>query len=263
MDLELKNKVAVVLAGSKGIGRGIAEGLANEGCKIAICARNQEKLVNTANEIRERYNVEVIEKVVDVSDKVLLNSFLQFVIESYGGIDILINNTGGPKVGTTTGLTDEDYMAAYELVLMSKIRACRFVLPYMIKQNWGRIINIESTSIKCALPNMALSNIFRNASVAHSKTLSMEVAGNGVCVHTVMSGPMMTDRVTELGEAAALSKGITFEQWKSEAMASTPMGRFGDPIEFGNLVAFLASNKSNYMTGTCMAFDGGVLTTIT
>jgi 3-oxoacyl-[acyl-carrier protein] reductase len=263
MDLKLSGKVAVVLAGSAGIGKGIAEALAQEGCNIAICARSEDRLLDTADFIQNEYNVEVFSEVVDVSSASELEIFLKGVVERFGVIDILINNTGGPKTGKTLELSDDEYQHAYELVLMSKIRASKFVVPYMIKNGYGRIINVESTSIKCVLDNMTLSNVFRSASVAFAKTLSREVVQDGIRVHTVMTGPMMTDRVTELGEIAANEQEITFEQWKEEAQSSTPMKRFGNPIEFGNFVAFLASDKSDYMTGTCVAFDGGILTTVT
>ena len=263
MDLKLSGKVAVILAGSAGIGKGVAEALAQEGCNIAICARSKDRLLNTSDFIQKKYSVEVFSKIVDVSNAIDLDEFLEDVIERFKVIDILVNNTGGPKTGKTTELSNNEYQDAYELVLMSKVRASKFVVPHMVKNGYGRIINIESTSVKCVLDNMTLSNVFRSASVAFAKTLSREVVQHGIRVHTIMSGAVMTDRLTELGEIAANNEGITFEQWKQKAQSSTPMERFGDPLEFGNLVAFLSSDKSDYMTGTCIAFDGGILTTIT
>jgi 3-oxoacyl-[acyl-carrier protein] reductase len=132
----------------------------------------------------------------------------------------------------------------------------------MAEAGWGRIVNVASTSVKCALENMVLSNVFRSGVAAFSKTLSMEYAHQGIRVHTVMPGPFMTNRVNELGTSAARLKGITFEQWKQGAEAGTPLGRFGNPLEFGALVAFLVSDRSDYMTGTCIAIDGGALKTI-
>jgi len=197
-----------------------------------------------------------------VGNSDLLDGFFDQVLDAYGKIDILVNNSGGPPPGTTLGLDDDHYQSAFDLVLMSKIRACRRAIPSMVDQGWGRIINVESTSVKCALQNMALSNIFRSGSAAFAKTLSMEYASDGVRVHTLMSGPFLTNRVNELGLAASQAKGISFEQWKSEAEAGTALGRFGDPLEFGSLVAFLVSDRAEYMTGTCIAIDGGALTTI-
>ncbi len=263
MDLRLKGKVAVVLAASSGIGRGIAMVLAEEGCNIAICARDKLRLDLVADEIRSATGVQVFAETANIADASALDGFFDQIFCVYGKVDILVNNSGGPSPGKSLELMDDQFQSAFELVLMSKIRASRRVVPSMAEQHWGRIINIESTSVKCALENMALSNIFRSAATAFSKTLSMEYARDGIRVHTLLSGPFLTNRVTELGTAAASQKGISFEQWKSEAEAGTALGRFGDPIEYGALVAFLASDRADYMTGTCIAIDGGVLKTIT
>jgi len=263
MDLGLKDKIAVVLAASSGIGRGIATVLAQEGCNLAICARDKSRLDSVAEEIRTSTGVQVLAQTVDVADAVSLDSFFDQVFDTYGKVDVLVNNSGGPPTGKSIELLDEQYQSAYELVLMSKIRACRRVVPSMVENKWGRVINVESTSVKCAMANMSLSNVFRSAATAFAKTLSMEYAGDGVRVHTLLSGPFMTNRVEELGTIASDNMGVSFEKWKHDAEAGTPLGRFGDPLEYGSLVAFLASDKAEYMTGTCIAIDGGILTTVT
>lgn len=262
MDLGLAEKVAVVLAGSAGIGRGVSTVLAEEGCRLAICARDEKRLMETAQEICTSTGSEVLALTADVRDSGSLNRFFDTVFDAYGRVDILVNNTGGPPVGRCISLQDDDYEAAFQLVLMSKIRACRRVVPSMSANRWGRIINIESTSVKSALENMVLSNVFRSAATAYAKTLSMEHAREGIRVHTLLSGPFMTNRVSELGEAAAQQKGISFDEWRAEAEAGTALGRFGDPLEYGALVAFLASDRSGYMNGTSIAIDGGALKTI-
>lgn len=263
MDLGLKGRVAVVLAASSGIGRGIATVLAQEGCNLAICARDASRLALVADEIRSGTGVQVLAETADVADAASLDGFFDQVFGIYGKVDILVNNSGGPPPGKSLNLMDDHYQAAFDLVLMSKVRACRRVVPSMVAHRWGRIINIESTSVKCALDNMVLSNVFRSGAAAFAKTLSMEYARDGIRVHTLLSGPFMTNRVNELGLAAANQKKISFEQWKSEAEAGTALGRFGDPLEYGALVAFLASDRADYMTGTCVAIDGGALKTIT
>lgn len=262
MDLGLNNKVAVVLAASAGIGRGIATILAEEGCRLAICARDEQRLISTVKQIQDSTGTEVLALPADVSNPQSLERFFDAIFQAYGQIDILINNTGGPPVGKCLTLRDEDYEAAFQLVLLSKIRACRRVVPSMAKQGWGRIINIESTSVKVALENMVLSNVFRSAATAFAKTLSMEHAKDGIRVHSLLSGPFLTNRVNELGGVAAKSRNISFDEWKAEAEAGTPLGRFGDPLEFGALVAFLASERADYINGGCVAIDGGVLKTI-
>jgi 3-oxoacyl-[acyl-carrier protein] reductase len=261
VDLDLKNRVAVVLAASSGIGRGIATVLAQEGCSLAICARDPRRLEAAANEIRAT-GTKTMAVVADVASASSLDAFYDQVIERYGKVDILINNAGGPPAGKSLELSEEHYAIAYQLTLMSVVRSCRRVVPLMQKQRWGRIINIESTSIKCALDNMVLSNVFRSAVAAFAKTLSTEYARDGIRVHTLMSGPFNTQRMQELGTTAAQLKGISFEQWKTEAEEGTSVGRFGDPLEFGALTAFLASDKAEYMNGTCIAIDGGALKTI-
>lgn len=263
MDLGLKGRVAVVLAASSGIGRGIATVLAQEGCNLAICARDKSRLDLVADEIRSATGVQVFAEAADVADAASLDGFFDRVFGVYGNVDILVNNSGGPPPGKSMDLLDDHYLSAFELVLMSKIRACRRVIPSMVERHWGRIINVESTSVKSALENMVLSNVFRSAATAFAKTLSMEYARDGIRVHTLLSGPFLTNRVNELGLAASRQKRISFEQWKSEAEAGTALGRFGDPLEYGALVAFLASDKADYMTGTCIAIDGGALKTIT
>ncbi len=263
MDFGLKNRVAVVLAASSGIGLGIARVLAQEGCAIAICARDSVRLAAASEQIVAESGASVLAVQADVSDAVSLDAFFDKVFSVYGKVDILINNSGGPPPGRIDTLSDDAYVAAFNLVLMSKVRASRRVLPLMQKQGWGRIINVESTSIKSALENMVLSNAFRSAAAAHAKTLAMETARDGIRVHTLMSGPFLTKRVDELGNAAAQQRGISFEQWKSEAEAGTALGRFGDPLEYGALVAFLSSRQADYMSGNCIAIDGGVLKTIT
>ena len=263
MDLGLKGKVAVVMASSSGIGQGIATVLAQEGCALAVCARGRERLEVTASTLRESSGFPVFAMPADISDMASLEEFFNCVFDEYGKIDILVTNAGGPPPGRCLELGDDQYAAAFNLTLMSVVRSCSRVVPSMAERGWGRIVNVASTSVKCALENMVLSNVFRSGVAAFAKTLSMEYAHQGIRVHTIMSGPFMTNRVNELGTSAARLKGITFDQWKEEAEAGTPLGRFGNPLEFGALVAFLVSERSDYMTGTCIAIDGGVLSTIT
>ncbi len=262
MDLNLEGKIAVVLASSGGMGKGIATILSQEGCKVSICGRNLEKLTNTAQEIKKKTNNEVFFQTVDVSKADSLNEFFSAVYKKFERIDILINNAGGPPAGDSSVFHDEDYYSAFELSLMSVIRSCNIVLPEMRKQGNGKIVTITSTSVKCAMSNMILSNTFRSAAVAFCKSISMEAASDGIRVHSVMPGPFLTDRVNELGNVAAAKQGITFNEWKSTAEKSTPLKRFGSPEEIGQLVAFLVSDLSEYMNGTCIAIDGGILTTI-
>jgi len=262
MDFQLTGKTAVVLASSAGIGKGIATILSEEGCRVAISGRRAETLKKTDQEIRGKTGNDIFSKTVDVSNAQSLNDFFEAVYSEYGRIDILVNNAGGPPAGDSTSFTDKDYFSAFELSLMSVIRSCNCVLPKMRKQGSGKIITITSTSVKSAMDNMILSNTFRNAAAAFCKSISMEAAKDGVRVHTVMPGPFLTERVNELGSIAAKRQGISFDEWRATAENNTPLKRFGSPEEIGCLVAFLASDLSDYMNGTCIAIDGGILTTI-
>lgn len=263
MNLKIKDKVSVVLAGSSGLGKGVAMALAKEGSKVAICSRSQKKLENASIELEKYSDFKPFIHKADVSNKNELNKFLDKVVKVYGGIDILVNNAGGPPPGSIKNLTDDDFENAHQLTLMSAIRASRYVIPFMKKKQFGRIFFLSSTGIKSIVDGLLLSNIYRSALAGFAKTLSTEVAEEGIRIHTLMTGPFATDRVKELGESAAKSKGITYEKWKEEAEKGTMIGRFGNPIEMGNLVAFLSSDLSSYMTGTTIAIDGGALKTIT
>lgn len=262
MNLHLSGKVAIVLASSAGIGRGIATVLSNEGCKVAICGRREDFLKDTASSIRKESGNEVFSKVADVADAQSLQEFLEAVYAEFGHVDILVNNGGGPPAGESSAFNDDQYHAAFELSLMSVVRACRFVLPKMRAQGGGRIITVTSTSVKSAAKNMVLSNTFRSATTAFCKSIAMEAGKDGVRVHTVMPGPFLTDRAHELGTAASQKQGISFDEWLIKAQSGTPLERFGEPMEIGSFVAFLASDLSDYMNGTCVPVDGGILAPI-
>ena len=218
--------------------------------------------MKAAEDIKQDTGKEIFHFVTDVSDAQSLNSFFKEVKKRFGKIDILVTNAGGPPLGSSNDFTDEDYQSAFELTLMSVIRSCSLVLPEMQENGWGRIINLTSTSVKSALENLLLSNVFRSAVAGFTKSIALESARSGIRVHCVMPGPFLTDRMTEIGESISERDNISFEKWKEEAEANTLMGKFGDPLDIGNLVAFLASDRSNYMTGTCIAIDGGALKSI-
>lgn len=262
MNLNIKNKIAVVLAGSAGLGKGVAKVLAKEECKLAICSRSEKKLVAAAHEIKEYSGMTPYTFIADVADKKQIKSFLDAVMIEYGSIDILVNNAGGPPPGGIKLLDEEDFDKAYQLTLMSAVRATKFAIPIMGKKDWGRIIFLTSTGVKSAVDGLLLSNVFRSAVAGFAKTVANEVARHGIRIHNVLTGPFNTNRMIDLGKVAAESQGISFENWKKTAEENTMLGRFGDPVEMGYLVAFLASDLSSYMTGTTIAIDGGALKTV-
>lgn len=258
MNLSLKGRVAVVLAGSAGVGLGVAMKMAEEGCSLAICSRNGEKL-QEAKKILQVHSNSVFIGEVDLINKESIDKFLDNVVNCYGRIDILVCNSGGPPAGGCLNFSDFEYEKAFQLLVMSKIRAINKVLPWMIDKKWGRIISLESTSIKMAINGLALSNTFRAASAAFIKTVSMEYGHLGVRAHSILMGPFLTDRVYDLGFKEANKAGMNYESWVAAEAEKLPLGRFGEPYELGNLAAFLSSPVSDYMNGTSIAFDGGIL----
>jgi 3-oxoacyl-[acyl-carrier protein] reductase len=257
MDLGLKDRVALVAAASKGLGKATALELAREGCDVAIVSRNADVLDATAAEIREATGRRVLVVPADVGDEAAVERLVQVVLAEYGRIDVLVNNAGGPPPGTFTDVSDEDWLHAVQLNLMSAVRLTRLVLPGMRERRWGRIINITSVSVKQPMPTLILSNAVRVGVVAMAKTLAGQVAGEGITVNNVCPGSILTDRITQLTQADAQREGISFDEALARRAAAIPMGRIGLPEELAALIAFLASERAAYITGTTIQVDGG------
>lgn len=262
MDLGLKGRKAIVLAASRGLGRAVAEVLAGEGCDLIICARTYPLVMETVDEIRRDHEVNVLGFQCDVSKSESLDRFFDEALEAFPSVDILVNNAGGPPAGEVETLGEDAWMDAVNLSLMSVVRACRRVLPVMKAKRFGRIINITSVSVKQYLPGMALSNTLRPAVAGYSKSLAMEAAPFGILVHCAMPGGFLTDRNRTLGAAEASKRNIPFDDLVREWTLSIPLGRMGDPLELGRMVAFLASEKCSFTTGTCVAMEGGLIRSI-
>jgi 3-oxoacyl-[acyl-carrier protein] reductase len=183
-------------------------------------------------------------------------------VERFGGVDILVNNSGGPKPGTFREISDEDLDEAYNSVLKYNIRMIRLCLPYMEKNRWGRIINITSVTVKEPEPNMVLSNIFRVAVVSYAKTISKELIANGITINNVAPGSFRTDRIKQLMEARAKAADIPVEAYEQQAVAAFPHKRYMDPEELGDLVCYLCSDQARSVTGTTLQIDGGMLSAL-
>jgi 3-oxoacyl-[acyl-carrier protein] reductase len=251
--------VAVVTAASKGVGRGAAEALAREGCRLAICSRDPEGIARAGQELAARHGVEVLARPCDVSDGAALEAFLGEAQDHFGQVDVLVNNAGGPPAGAFGAFSDADWLAAFQLTLMSVVRACRFVAPGMKARGWGRILTVTSVSVRQPLAGMLLSNVFRPAVAGFAKTLANELGPHGVTVHCLMPGAFLTDRNRTLGEAIARERGIQFDQLVEEWERNVPLRRMGSPEDFGELVAFLASDRAAFMTGACLPIEGGLI----
>lgn len=259
MDLGLQDRVAIVLASSKGLGRAVALGLAKEGARVAICARTRENLHKTEAEIRERTGAEVLSLSLDVTLRESQRTLVEETLRRFGRIDILVNNAGGPPAGQFLQLPETAWQEALNLNLLSTVFMTREVVPHMIPRKWGRIVNITSFSVKQPIDHLILSNMARAGVVGFAKTLASELAPHNILVNNVCPGVFGTDRHFELARGRAEKSGTSLEQYLQEQAKSIPLGRFGEPAEFADLVVFLASERASYITGTTLQIDGGVI----
>ena len=259
MDLGLRGKVALVVAASRGLGKAAAMELSREGAHVAIVARTEAELQAAAEEIRRVAGNRVLALPADVSVAAEIEALGRAVEAEYGRVDILVNNAGGPRPGTFADMADEDWLSAVNLNLLSAIRLSRWVLPGMRQRRWGRIINMTSFSVKQPVPNLILSNVARVGVVSMAKTLSRQVAGEGITVNNVCPGYVMTDRLRNLAASNARTENKTPEEIIAGWESSIPAGRLGRPEELAALIAFLASERAAYITGTTIQVDGGLL----
>ncbi|MEK4030371.1 MULTISPECIES: SDR family oxidoreductase [Bacillaceae] len=261
MDGSFQGKTALVLASSQGLGKAIATKLAEEGANVMLASRNGGKLEEVKRQLQRENVSQVDYSVCDITKPEEIKSLVNKTIEKFGTIHILVNNAGGPPAGSFVDMTDEQWQQAFELNLLSYIRTIREALPYLKKQG-GKIINIASSSIKEPISGLVLSNTFRTGIVGLSKTLAEELAPYGILVNTVAPGRIATDRLKYLDEINAEKQGISVEQLGEQIKKRIPLGRYGKPEEFANVVAFLASDANTYMTGSSFLVDGGMIRSI-
>jgi len=262
MDLGLKGKTVIVTASSTGIGKAIADGFAAEGANIAICSRSKQKLIDAAYDIKSKFGTEIFWGVCDLNSKKDIESFYNEVVSNFGKIEILVNNCGGPVPGYFLELSEEDWDNAYKQVLLSVTRFIHLVLPDMINNQWGRIINITSVAVKQPVHNLVLSNSFRAAVTGLAKTLSTELANKNITVNNVAPGYTLTHRLYELAVNRAKTSGKSHEEILTEMAKDVPMNRLGSPEEIAAVAVFLASKQASYITGTTIQVDGGSIRSI-
>ncbi|MBN1399058.1 MAG: SDR family oxidoreductase [Bacteroidetes bacterium] len=256
MDLNLKNKIAIVAAASQGLGKASALALAQEGATIVICSRRQKEITEAADEISKAANTKVVPIAADVSRADDIERTVAETKKLFGTVHILVNNAGGPPVGDILTLTDEDWRKGHELTLMSMVRLTRAVLPMMIEQQWGRIITITSIAAKQPINDLMISSAIRPGILGLTKVLANQYADKNITVNTVCPGHTLTKRQEEIAASRAMEKKISMEQYLKETAASIPAGRLGRPEEIGNVVAFLASEQAGYINGANVLVDG-------
>lgn len=257
MDLGLRGRTALVAASSKGLGRAVAEELAAEGANLVLCARGAAALGTAAEEIRQAHGVRVLHVVADLSKPADVERVVSAATGEFGGVDVLITNTGGPPAGPFESHSAEAWAEATRGLLDSVVNLTRGVLPGMKARGWGRIVNVTSIAVKQPVDGLILSNSLRAAVTGFARTLANEVAPFGITVNCVMPGYTATGRVTELAERNAELRGTTADVERAGWERQIPMARLGEVREFAAMVAFLASERASYTTGASVPVDGG------
>jgi len=261
MDLGLQGKTALVLGGSKGLGRGVADALAGEGVAVALVARGREALDKAIAEINARGG-RAIGLPADTSDWPTIENAAKSARDQLGPIDILLNNSGGPPPSRVIGIAPELWEAQFRGMVLVFFRLTEMLLPEMRKRGWGRILNVASESVIQPIPQIAISNTLRAAVVGWAKTLANEVARDGVTVNTLLPGAFETDRVLQVQRASSAQQGVSMEDLAQRVARNIPVGRMGQPSEFGAIAAFLASPLAGYITGSTFRLDGGSIRSI-
>jgi len=262
MDLGISGKRALVLASSRGLGLGIARALADEGVHVLLCGRSADKLKANADAINAAGRGKADWVEADLSDANFVDTILAAVHHKLGGIDILVNNTGGPTPGTAEEMTAEQLYNFFQSLVVRVIPLTNALLPLRQTQGFGRILTVASSGVSEPLPNLDVSNPLRAALVGGKKTLATEVASYGVTANMLLPGHIHTDRIDELDAANAKKAGKTVDEVRTASLKSIPAGRLGTVEEFGAAAAFLCSAPASYVTGTMLRVDGGAARSI-
>lgn len=259
MDLGLRGRRALVMGASKGLGRAIAEALAAEGAHLVISGRDQATLEAVCAALRSAGAASANGIAADVADPAQMDKLADGAVAAMGGVDILVQNHGGPPPGPALEVTEEALSTWFQRIVLSPVRITNRLLPGMRARKWGRVINVGSTGMLQPLPNMVLSNALRASVMGWMKTLSAEVAHEGITCNIVAPGAIRTDRSLETAENLARRQGKSVEEVIAERSKTIPAGRYGLPAEYGPLVAFLCSEQAAYITGCVLRVDGGMV----
>ncbi len=258
MDLGLKTRVALIAASSQGIGLATAEAFAAEGCRIAMCSRNNQTLQSAAEKIRKHHNAEVLAEPLDVTDPAAVTRIVAAVVAKFGAVDICVTNAGGPPAKGFLAATLDDWQSAIAANFLSTVYLAREVIPHMQRKHWGRIITITSITTKQPVTDLVLSNAVRAAVVGLVKSLANEFGKDGILVNNVAPGFTATDRLKELAKSRSAASGKNeqeiFDAWAADA----PLKRLGEPREVAETIVWLASDRAAYVTGQTVLVDGGM-----
>ncbi|MFZ5910510.1 MAG: SDR family oxidoreductase [Chloroflexota bacterium] len=258
MDLKLNGKVALVTGASRGLGFAAASTLAHEGCRVAVNGRDEAKIKAAAEKVHRETGTQVLGLAGDVSLPDMPEKLIQQTIAAFGGLDLLMTNAGGPPAGTFESFDEETWQKAVELSFMSHVRLIRAALPYLRKSETPSVLTVTSMSVKQPIANLVLSNSIRAATVGLTKSLAIELGREGIRFNSILPGWTETERVGELMTARAKASGSTVEEEIRKQSAESPLGRMGQPQEFGNAAAFLLSPAASYITGVMLNVDGGM-----
>jgi 3-oxoacyl-[acyl-carrier protein] reductase len=257
MELGLKHRVAIVAASSQGIGRATAEALAAEGCRVAMCSRNEQALCAAADQIRKQHNAEVLASAVDVTDPDAVHDFVAETVAKFGSADICVTNAGGPPAKGFLATTLEDWRKAVDANFLSAVYFAREVIPHMQRKHWGRIITITSITTKQPVADLVLSNAVRAAVVGLVKSLANEFGKDGILVNNVGPGYTATDRLLDLARRRSAAQGKPEKEIIDGWAAEAPLKRVGEPRELADTIVWLASERASYVTGQTILVDGG------
>jgi 3-oxoacyl-[acyl-carrier protein] reductase len=259
MELGIKDKVAIVCASSQGLGKATAMGLAKEGAKVVIFARKKKDIEETAHEISSATDSEVLPVIADVTKAEDIQNVVKTTVEKFGTVHILVNNAGGPPVANFAELSDDMWLNGVNLTMMSLIRMTREVIPHMLKNKWGRIVNIASLTAKQPINDLIISSTLRPGILGLAKILSNQYSKFGVLVNNVCPGHYLTKRQEEIIKKRSAERNVTAEEYITQHSNEIPAGRFGKPEELANMIVFLCSEKASYVTGSTISVDGGLI----
>jgi 3-oxoacyl-[acyl-carrier protein] reductase len=262
MDLELKGRVAIVGGASKGLGRACAQVLAEEGASVVVCSRSKPDLEKAAQEIRDTTRADILAFAGDLDRHDTIKALIAAAVERFGRLDIMVNNSGGPPLARAHNATEAQWETALQRSLLFFARMSREALPHLKKSGRGRIINVLASTVYQPIPNLALSGVTRLGVVAFAKSLADEVGRDGILVNNVCPGSLLSERMLSNVTSRAKELGISVDEALGQRAAETAVGRVGDPKEMAYLVAFLASSRSSYITGTTMLVDGGLVRSV-